>query len=76
MFHELAACDELRLLVKKDSSLKGKTRKEVGLKKFEEVDIRSTIMGIDVVITQRTIAKILSNLNFGRFVVGTKVNSP
>lgn len=33
-------------------------------------------MGIDVVITQRTIAKLLSTPKSGRFVVGTKDNNP
>lgn len=33
-------------------------------------------MGIDVVITQKAIAKILSTRNSGRFVVGTKDNRP
>lgn len=55
----------------KDSSLKGKSRKEVGLKKFEEVEIRYVVMGVDVIITQKTIAKLLSTPNSGRFVVGT-----
>lgn len=61
--------------MEKDGSLKGKTRKEVGLKKFEEVEIRSAIMAIDVVITKKTISKLLSSPNFGRFVVGFKDNS-
>lgn len=33
-------------------------------------------MGIDVIITQKIIAKLLSASNSGRFVVGTKYNSP
>lgn len=55
VFYELVACEELRLLVERESSLKGKSRKEVGLKKFEEVEIRSVVMGVDVIITQKTI---------------------
>lgn len=58
--------------MEKDNSLKGKSRKEVGSKKFEYVEIRSTIMSVDVVITQKTIAKVLSAPNSGRFVVGIK----
>lgn len=45
------------------------------MKKFEEVEIRSDVMGIDLVITQKTISKLLSTPNSGRFVVGTKDNS-
>ncbi|XP_050902864.1 uncharacterized protein LOC127115328 [Lathyrus oleraceus] len=84
LFDEFAASVELRLLVEKDSSLKGKSREEVGLKKFEEVglkkfeevEIRSTLMGVDVIITQKTIAKILRAPNSGRFIVGIKDNNP
>lgn len=60
VFDELAAREELRLLMEKDSSLKGMTRKYIGLKKFEEVEIRSALMGINVIITHKTIAKLLS----------------
>lgn len=35
IFDELDACYELRLLVEKDNSLKGMTRKEVGLKRLK-----------------------------------------
>lgn len=47
------ASEELRLLVMKNISLKGNNREEVGLRKFEEVEIRSVVMGVNVVITQR-----------------------
>lgn len=45
------------------------------MKKFEEVEIRSVVMGIGVVITQKMIVKLLRTSNFGRFVVGTKDNT-
>lgn len=51
VFDELAACEELKLLLEKDSSLKGKSRKEVGLKKFELVEIIYAVMGVNVIFT-------------------------
>lgn len=75
VFDELAACEELKLLVENISSLKAKSIKEVGLKKFEEVEIVPVLMGIDVIITHKTIVKLLSTQNSRRFVVGTKENS-
>lgn len=35
VFDELVECEELRLLVENDSSLKGKARKDVGLKRLK-----------------------------------------
>ncbi|CAL5211981.1 unnamed protein product [Lathyrus oleraceus] len=35
VFDELAACEELRLLIENDSSLKGKTWKKIGLKRLK-----------------------------------------
>ncbi|XP_050920137.1 uncharacterized protein LOC127137753 [Lathyrus oleraceus] len=75
-FYEYVASVELNQLVENDSSLKGKSREEVGLNKFEELKIRSTIMGVDVVITQNTIIKLLKSSNSRRLVVNTKDNSP
>ncbi|CAL5192258.1 unnamed protein product [Lathyrus oleraceus] len=69
-FDESATCEELRLMVIKDNSLTGKTRKEVGLKKFEKVLIRSGLMGTAMVITQKMIAKLFRTPNSSRFVVG------
>lgn len=76
VFDELATCEELKLLVEMDNSLKEKTRKEVDLEKFEEFEIRYVVMGVDVIITQKTFAILLCSPNSGRFVVGTEDNSP
>lgn len=46
------------------------------LKKFEDVEIRSAVMGVDVIITQKTIVKILKVTNSRRFILNTKENSP
>lgn len=56
--------------------MKWKCKEEVGLKKFEDVEIIYTIIGIIVTITQKTILKLLRAPEFGRFVVGTKDNNP
>lgn len=66
----------IHLLVENDISLKRKSRVEVGLKKFEEVEIRSTMMGVEVVITQKMISKLLKVPNSERFMLNTKENSP
>ncbi|XP_050896277.1 uncharacterized protein LOC127103022 [Lathyrus oleraceus] len=75
-FDEFVASVELNQLIENDSSLKRESREEVCLKKFEEVEIRSAVMGIDVIITQKTIVKLLKAPNSGKFVVNTKDNSP
>lgn len=74
-FDEFVASVELSLLVHNDSSLKWKSGEEVGLKKFEEVEIGSAMMDVDVVITQKTIAKLLKVPNSRRFILNTKENS-
>lgn len=47
----------------------------MGMKEFEEVEIRSAVMGVDVTITQRIIAKLLRVTNTRRFILNTKKNS-
>lgn len=44
----------------------------MGLKEFEEVEIRSVVMGVDITITQKIIAKLLGVSNTGRFTLNTK----
>lgn len=48
----------------------------MGRKKFEEVEIRSTVMSVDVIITQKTIAKLFKVTNTGRFILNTKEKNP
>jgi hypothetical protein len=57
VYDKEAARHEEKRAVEKDSSLKGRTREEVGLKPFEGMEIRSTVMGIPVTITEMVIAK-------------------
>ncbi|MCI35729.1 hypothetical protein A2U01_0056950, partial [Trifolium medium] len=46
---------------------KGKTREELGLRKFTETEIRSGCVGYEVTITQSTIAELLRIPNKGIF---------
>jgi len=60
-----------------DPSLEGKTREEMGLKPFRREEIRSSIMGIPVVISVDTIAGVIRRASEGRFVYGMRnKNSP
>jgi len=53
-----------------DPSLEGKTREEMGLEPFRCEEIRSSIMGIPVVISVDTIAGVIRRASEGRFVYG------
>ncbi|KAK2380806.1 hypothetical protein QL285_068467 [Trifolium repens] len=65
IFDKFCADEEVRKMVEKDSSLKGKTRSQLGLRPYKGKEIRSNIMGINVLITQEHIAKILGLDNEG-----------
>ncbi|KAK2436073.1 hypothetical protein QL285_021087 [Trifolium repens] len=68
VFDRFSADEEVRKMIEKDSSLRGKTRRELGLKPFRGKEIRSNILGINVLITQEHIAKILGLDNEGENV--------
>jgi len=53
---EAAKAEELQA-VTKDPSLRGKTRKEMGLEPFRKTKIRSSVLGIPITITEEVIAK-------------------
>jgi len=53
-----------------DPSLEGKTREEMGLEPFRREEIRSSIMGIPVVISVDTITRVIRRASEGRFVYG------
>jgi len=55
-----------------DPSLKGKTREEMGLEPFRREEIRSSILGIPVVISVDTIVGVIRRASEGRFVYGQK----
>lgn len=63
-------------MVHNDKFLKGKSREEMGLKKFEEMEIRSLVMGVDVIITHKTLAKLLKVTTTITFILNKKENNP
>ncbi|WJX13325.1 NADH:ubiquinone reductase (H(+)-translocating) [Trifolium repens] len=65
VYDRASADEEYRNLVAKNKALRGKTRQELGLKPYRGREIRSNILGINVVITQTHIAKILGLDNKG-----------
>ncbi|KAK2406948.1 hypothetical protein QL285_042618 [Trifolium repens] len=65
VYDRASADKEYKDVISKNKALRGKSRQEVGLKPYREREIRSNIMGINVVITQARIAKILGLDNKG-----------
>ncbi|KAK2443428.1 hypothetical protein QL285_014536 [Trifolium repens] len=65
VYDRVSADEEYINLVAKNKALRGKTRQELGLKPYRGREIRSNILGINVVITQAHIAKILGLDNKG-----------
>jgi hypothetical protein len=58
---------EERQVVSRDTSLKGKTREEMGLEPFKGLEIRSAAMSIPITITEEVIAKACRVDPEGRF---------
>ncbi|KAK2368768.1 hypothetical protein QL285_081940 [Trifolium repens] len=75
VFDKFAADEEVKKLVAEDISLKGKTRAQLGLRPFKGKEIRSNLLGINVLITQEHIAKMLGLDNEGQKVGSYKANS-
>jgi hypothetical protein len=75
IFDEFNAEEEVRKMVAKDKSLKGKTRVQLGLRPFKGKEIRSNLLGINVLITQEHVAKVLGLDNEGENVNLYKVKS-
>jgi hypothetical protein len=65
IFEKFDADEKVRKMVEKDNSLRGKTRVQMGLRPFKGKEIRSNILGVDVLITQEHVAKILGLDNEG-----------
>lgn len=63
VFDELSDSMEENQIVLKDKSLKGKSRKEMGLNDFEEVTIMLVVMGVEVTITEKIIVKLIGVIN-------------
>ena len=75
IFDEFNAEEEVRKMVAKDKSLKGKTRVQLGLRPFKGKNIRSNLLGINVLITQEHVAKVLGLDNDGEIVNQYKLKS-
>jgi hypothetical protein len=75
VYDKFAAEEEVRKLVVEDKSLRGKTRVQMGLRPFKGKEIRSNLLGIDVLITQEHIAKVLGLDNEGEKVNQYKLKS-
>lgn len=65
VYGEVSASIEENQKIAEDMSLKGKCRKEMGLKGFEGVKIRYVVIGDDVTISQKIISKLLGVLYMG-----------
>jgi len=71
-----AALAEEHNTVIKNPTLRGKTRQEMGLKSFNQMDIRATVMGIPITITEEVIAKACRVSANGRFIWNANRNHP
>jgi hypothetical protein len=75
VFDKFDADEEVRKMVVKDKTLKGKTRVQLGLRPFKGKEIRSNLLGINVLITQEHVAKVLGLDNEGENVNLYKLKS-
>jgi len=71
-----AAKDEELKAVIRDPSLRGKTRKEMGLESFRQTEIRSFVMGIPMTSTEEVIAKACRVTATGRYIWNANRNHP
>ena len=60
----------------RDPSLKGKTRKEIGLEPFRKKEIRSAVMGIPITITKEVIARACRVAPEGKFLCNVSRKHP
>jgi len=72
---EAAKAEELEAITR-EPSLKGKTRKEMGLEPFRQTEIRSAVMGIPITIIEEVIAKACRVASTGRFLWNVSRNHP
>jgi len=72
---EAALAEEDEAMIR-NPSLRGKTRQEMGLKSFRQTEIRSTVMGIPITITEEVIAKACRVAANGRFIWNANMNHP
>jgi len=70
VYDRKAAQMEMEEKVLIDPSLQGKTREEMGLEPFRCTEIRSSIMGIPVFISEASISWVIRRASEGKFVSG------
>ncbi|PNX54869.1 hypothetical protein L195_g048491 [Trifolium pratense] len=58
-----AANDELNKVLAQDPANKTKTFRELGLSEFKEIEIRSQVMRVEVIITQNRITELIKAKN-------------
>ncbi|MCI57149.1 hypothetical protein A2U01_0078400, partial [Trifolium medium] len=59
VFDEVSARMEEEEAIRKDPSLKGKSREEMGLNPFSGTVIKSVLAGLEIIISRAHIAKLL-----------------
>jgi len=72
LYDQKAAKLEMDEKVLIDPSLEGKTHEEMGLEPFRCEEIRSSVLGIPVVISVDTIAGVIRRASGGKYVFGLK----
>ena len=75
VFTEVDAAAEEESVVRNNPSMKGKNRAEMGLSEFTETEVRSNVLGLDMVITESMIRKLLQIPSGGLFFLGQKGES-
>jgi len=76
VYDQEAAKLEETQVVARDPSLKGKSRKEMGLEPFKRLEIRSAMMGIPITITEEVIARACRMALEGRFQWNVSKKNP
>ena len=72
---EAAKEEEIKAVIN-DPSLRGKTRHEMGLESFRQMEIRSSVMDIPITITEEVIAKACRVAANGKFIWNANRNHP
>ena len=75
IFTEKEAREEEASLIRSKPELKGKSRLEMGLSDFTETEVRSNVLGLEMVITESLIRSLLQIPSGGLFVTGQKGDS-
>ncbi|MCI08337.1 hypothetical protein A2U01_0029413, partial [Trifolium medium] len=66
VYDEVSARMEEEALIRKDPSLQGKSREEMGLSKFDGTVIKSVLAGLEITISRAHLAKLLGVEDYGK----------